>query len=82
MGGEKCGEMRVLLNLLLLNLMESYAMDGKISPIVAIFYLKNHFGYEDQFNLELTQGQPVKAAQISLEELAERYPVQTDGQQQ
>lgn len=65
---------------LLLSLMESYAMDGKISPVAAIFFLKNHFGYEDQFNLELTQGQPVREAQISPEELAEKYSVQLDGQ--
>lgn len=59
--------------LLLLHLMECYAMDGKISPVVAIFYLKNHFGYEDQFNLELTQGPPVAVAKCSPEELAEKY---------
>ena len=66
----------VQFKLLLLSLMESYAMDGKISPIATIFFLKNHFGYEDQFNLELIQGRPVGEARISPEELAEKYSVQ------
>ena len=48
-------------------------MEGRISHTVGIFFLKAHYGYKDRFDLELSQGQPVTDALLSLEELAEKY---------
>ena len=37
--------------------MENYATSGKINPVMSIFMLKNHFGYQDKTEYVLTPNQ-------------------------
>lgn len=37
--------------------MEDYAQNGKMNPVTAIFLMKNHFGYQDKQEIEVSAGQ-------------------------
>ena len=40
--------------------MENYANAGKINPVMAIFMMKNHFGYQDKTEYVLTPNQKIE----------------------
>lgn len=37
--------------------MENYASSGKVNPVISIFMMKNHFGYQDKTEYVLTPNQ-------------------------
>ena len=39
--------------------MEDYAQNGKVNPVTAIFLMKNHFGYADKQEVEVTAKNPL-----------------------
>ena len=52
--------------------MESYANAGKINPVMAIFMMKNHFGYQDKTEYVLTPNQQ-QAPDYDAEDIRKRY---------
>ena len=52
--------------------MESYANGGKINPVMAIFMMKNHFGYQDKTEYVLTPNQQ-QANDYDAEDIRKRY---------
>jgi hypothetical protein len=56
--------------------MENYANAGKINPVMAIFMMKNHFGYQDKTEYVLTPNQK-QASDYNEDEIRNRYL--TDG---
>jgi hypothetical protein len=62
--------------------MENYANAGKINPVMAIFMMKNHFGYQDKTEYVLTPNQKqdsdYDAEDIRKRYLAESSDYQTD----
>ena len=52
--------------------MENYANAGKINPVMAIFMMKNHFGYQDKTEYVLTPNQK-QESDYNAEEISKRY---------
>ena len=52
--------------------MESYANAGKINPVMAIFMMKNHFGYQDKTEYVLTPNQQ-QVTDYNADEISKRY---------
>lgn len=52
--------------------MENYANAGKINPVMAIFMMKNHFGYQDKTEYVLTPNQQ-QPADFDPEDIRKRY---------
>lgn len=52
--------------------MENYANAGKINPVMAIFMMKNHFGYQDKTEYVLTPNQQ-QASDYDPEDIRKRY---------
>ena len=52
--------------------MENYANAGKINPVMAIFMMKNHFGYQDKTEYVLTPNQQ-QAADYNADDIRKRY---------
>ena len=52
--------------------MESYANGGKINPVMAIFMMKNHFGYQDKTEYVLTPNQKTES-DYNADEISKRY---------
>lgn len=52
--------------------MEGYMMESAINPVSGIFLLKNHFGYTDKTELEVSTTDPLGVGK-SREEINERY---------
>lgn len=52
--------------------MENYANAGKINPVMAIFMMKNHFGYQDKTEYVLTPNQQ-QANDYDAEDIRKRY---------
>ena len=56
--------------------MESYAASGKINPVMAIFMMKNHFGYQDKTEYVLTPNQK-QESDYDADEISKRYLTDT-----
>ena len=56
--------------------MESYANAGKINPVMAIFMMKNHFGYQDKTEYVLTPNQK-QESDYDADEISKRYLTET-----
>ena len=52
--------------------MENYANSGKINPVMAIFMMKNHFGYQDKTEYVLTPNQK-QDSDYDAEDIRKRY---------
>jgi hypothetical protein len=52
--------------------MENYANAGKINPVMAIFMMKNHFGYQDKTEYVLTPNQQ-QVTDYNADEISKRY---------
>lgn len=52
--------------------MENYANAGKINPVMAIFMMKNHFGYQDKTEYVLTPNQK-QDRDYDAEDIRKRY---------
>ncbi len=52
--------------------METYANAGKINPVMAIFMMKNHFGYQDKTEYVLTPNQK-QDSDYDAEDIRKRY---------
>ena len=52
--------------------MEAYANAGKINPVMAIFMMKNHFGYQDKTEYVLTPNQN-QASDYDADDIRKRY---------
>ena len=52
--------------------MEAYANAGKINPVMAIFMMKNHFGYQDKTEYVLTPNQQ-QPSDYNAEDIRKRY---------
>lgn len=52
--------------------MENYANAGKINPVMAIFMMKNHFGYQDKTEYVLTPNQK-QDSDYNADEISKRY---------
>ena len=52
--------------------MENYANAGKINPVMAIFMMKNHFGYQDKTEYVLTPNQKTES-DYNADEISKRY---------
>jgi hypothetical protein len=52
--------------------MENYASAGKINPVMAIFMMKNHFGYQDKTEYVLTPNQK-QESDYDADEISKRY---------
>ena len=52
--------------------MEAYANAGKINPVMAIFMMKNHFGYKDKTEYVLTPNQK-QESDYDADEISKRY---------
>jgi hypothetical protein len=52
--------------------MESYANAGRINPVMAIFMMKNHFGYQDKTEYVLTPNQQ-QASDYDADDIRKRY---------
>jgi hypothetical protein len=52
--------------------MENYAAAGKINPVMAIFMMKNHFGYQDKTEYVLTPNQK-QESDYDADEISKRY---------
>ena len=52
--------------------MENYANAGKINPVMAIFMMKNHFGYQDKTEYVLTPNQQ-QASDYDADDIRKRY---------
>jgi hypothetical protein len=53
--------------------MENLAQNGKINPVTAIFMMKNHFGYKDQQEINVSATSNL-GNQLTPEEIAKRIP--------
>ena len=53
-------------------LYEGWMVDGKVNPVVGIFLGKNHFGYTDKQDIEITPKNPLGEGE-NPKEIAERY---------
>ena len=52
--------------------MENYANGGKINPVMAIFMMKNHFGYQDKTEYVLTPNQKTES-DYDADDIRKRY---------
>ncbi len=52
--------------------MDNYANAGKINPVMAIFMMKNHFGYQDKTEYVLTPNQK-QESDYDADEISKRY---------
>lgn len=52
--------------------MENYANAGKINPVMAIFMMKNHFGYQDKTEYVLTPNQK-QESDYDMDDIRKRY---------
>lgn len=52
--------------------MEAYANAGKINPVMSIFMMKNHFGYQDKTEYVLTPNQK-QESNYNAEDISKRY---------
>lgn len=52
--------------------MENYANAGRINPVMAIFMMKNHFGYQDKTEYVLTPNQQ-QASDYDADDIRKRY---------
>ena len=52
--------------------MENYATSGKINPVMSIFMMKNHFGYQDKTEYVLTPNQK-QESDYDAEDISKRY---------
>ena len=52
--------------------MENYANAGKINPVMAIFMMKNHFGYQDKTEYVLTPNQQ-QPSDYDADDIRKRY---------
>ena len=52
--------------------MENYATSGKINPVMSIFMMKNHFGYQDKTEYVLTPNQKTES-DYNAEDISKRY---------
>jgi hypothetical protein len=52
--------------------MENYANAGKINPVMAIFMMKNHFGYQDKTEYVLTPNQK-QESDYDADDIRKRY---------
>ena len=52
--------------------MEAYSNAGKINPVMAIFMMKNHFGYQDKTEYVLTPNQK-QESDYDADEISKRY---------
>ena len=52
--------------------MENYAAAGKINPVMAIFMMKNHFGYQDKTEYVLTPNHKTES-DYDADEISKRY---------
>ena len=52
--------------------MEAYANAGKINPVMSIFMMKNHFGYQDKTEYVLTPNQK-QESEYNAEDISKRY---------
>ena len=52
--------------------MENYATSGKINPVMSIFMMKNHFGYQDKTEYVLTPNQK-QESDYDADEISKRY---------
>ena len=52
--------------------MENYANAGKINPVMAIFMMKNHFGYQDKTEYVLTPNQKTES-DYDADDIRKRY---------
>lgn len=52
--------------------MENYATSGKINPVMSIFMMKNHFGYQDKTEYVLTPNQK-QDSDYNADEISKRY---------
>lgn len=68
-------------HVILTTLWEDYMQNGKINPVSGIFLGKNHFGYKDKQDVEITTGDAVRDGKTE-EELRNIYdaPIETDAE--
>ena len=59
--------------LLLEEMLEHWTMEGKINYVAGIFYSKNHFGYTDRTEVEITPKNPLNDGLADRAQLEERY---------
>ena len=52
--------------------MENYASSGKVNPVISIFMMKNHFGYQDKTEYVLTPNQK-QDSDYDAEDIRKRY---------
>ena len=52
--------------------MENYASSGKVNPVISIFMMKNHFGYQDKTEYVLTPNQK-QESDYNADEISKRY---------
>ena len=52
--------------------MENYASSGKVNPVISIFMMKNHFGYQDKTEYVLTPNQKTER-DYDADEISKRY---------
>ena len=52
--------------------MENYASSGKVNPVISIFMMKNHFGYQDKTEYVLTPNQK-NESDYDADEISKRY---------
>jgi hypothetical protein len=52
--------------------MENYASSGKVNPVISIFMMKNHFGYQDKTEYVLTPNQQ-QASDYDADDIRKRY---------
>ena len=52
--------------------MENYASSGKVNPVISIFMMKNHFGYQDKTEYVLTPNQK-QESDYNADEITKRY---------
>ena len=52
--------------------MENYASSGKVNPVISIFMMKNHFGYQDKTEYVLTPNQK-QESDYDADEISKRY---------
>ena len=52
--------------------MENYATSGKINPVMSIFMMKNHFGYQDKTEYVLTPNQKTES-DYDADDIRKRY---------
>ena len=52
--------------------MENYASSGKVNPVISIFMMKNHFGYQDKTEYVLTPNHK-QESDYDADEISKRY---------